>query len=82
MTMMSAILLKNVPPGLHRRLKTRAVAERRSLQQEVMLVLEHGLSALDGAQHNYLPPPTPLKMRVPLTNAFLAEIKRERDARR
>jgi antitoxin FitA-like protein len=79
---MASILLKNVPPGLHRRLKLRAAAERRSLQQETMLVLEHGLSVLDASRHNYLPPPVPLKMKVPLTNAFLEELKRERDARR
>jgi hypothetical protein len=82
MTTMPAILLKNVPPGLHRRLKVRALAQRRSLQQEVMLVLEHGLSFLDGGPHNRLPPPVPVKSTVPMTNAFMEELKRERDARR
>ena len=77
-----SILLKNVPPALHRRLKLRAAAQRRSLQQEVMVVLEHGLSFLDAAPHNRLPPPVPLKMKVPLTQAFLDECKKERDARR
>jgi hypothetical protein len=82
MASMPAILLKNVPPGLHRRLKARAAAQRRSLQQEAMLALEQGLSFLDGAPHNRLPPPVPVKSKVPMTNAFLEELKRERDARR
>jgi plasmid stability protein len=81
-SLMPAILLKDVPPGLHRRLKLRAAAERRSLQQETMLVLEHGLSVLDGFPHNDLPPPEPMKTEFRLTDAFLEEIKRERDARR
>jgi hypothetical protein len=82
MIVMPAILLKNVPPALHRRLKLRAAAERRSLQQETMLVLEHGLSALDAFPHNHLPPPEPMKTSFRLTNAFLEELKKERDARR
>jgi hypothetical protein len=79
---MPAILLKNVPPGLHRRLKLRAAAERRSLQQETMLVLEHGLSVLDAFPHNTLPVPPPLKTKFRMTEAFLEDVKRERDARR
>jgi hypothetical protein len=79
---MPAILLKNVPPSLHRRLKLRAADQRRSLQQEVMVVLEQGLSFLDAAPHNRLPPPIPVPSKVPLTHAFLEECKRERDARR
>jgi hypothetical protein len=81
--MMPSILLKNVPLQLHRRLKLRAAAERRSLQQEAILALERGVSLLPGGfRHNTLPPPTPVRMKVPLTNAFLEEMKRERDAHR
>ena len=47
-----------------------------------MLVLEHGLSVLDAFPHNTLPPPPPLETKFRLTDAFLAEVKRERDARR
>jgi plasmid stability protein len=79
---MPAILLKNVPPALHRRLKQRAAAERRSLQQEAMLVLEHGLSVLDAFPHNRLSPSVPLKTKFKLTDAFLEDLKRDRDARR
>lgn len=79
----ASILLKNVPPHLHRRLKLRAAAERRSLQQEALLALERGVSLLPaGFRHNTLPPPVPLRMKVPLTNAALEEAKRERDAHR
>jgi plasmid stability protein len=78
---MSAILLKNVPPGLHARLKRRAKAERHSLAHEAILVLECGLGLLEAPRHNHLPPPVPIKTKFQVTNAFLAECKRERDAR-
>jgi hypothetical protein len=47
-----------------------------------MLALEYGLSALAALPRNFLPPPVPVRMKVPLTDAMLAEAKRERDARR
>ncbi|HVW22646.1 MAG TPA: hypothetical protein VHC86_15630 [Opitutaceae bacterium] len=80
MNSMASILLKNVPPQLHRRLKLRAAAERRSLQQETMFILEFGLGTLD-ARRNHPQPPVPFKMRIPVTQAFLDEVRRERNAR-
>lgn len=37
---MAAITLKAIPPALHRRLKSRALKNRRSLNQEVLAMLE------------------------------------------
>ncbi|MSQ64595.1 MAG: hypothetical protein EXS32_05785 [Opitutus sp.] len=79
---MPAILIKDVPPALHRRLKQHAVTRRRSLQQEAMLALERGLDAHAPIPRNTLPPPVPIRLKVPLTDAFLAAVKRERNARR
>lgn len=79
---MPAILLKDVPPAVHRRLKQNALAQRRSLQQEALLALERGLHEPTAISRDTLPPPVPIKMKVPLTNEMLMEAKHERDARR
>ncbi len=39
----TALLIKNIPPALHRRLKRLAQDRRRSVQQEALLALERGL---------------------------------------
>jgi len=39
----TALLIKNIPPALHRRLKLLAQDRRRSVQQEALLALERGL---------------------------------------
>ncbi|HEX3730436.1 MAG TPA: TraY domain-containing protein [Opitutaceae bacterium] len=77
---MASILL-NLPPDLHRRLKLRATAGGRSLRQEALLAIEWGLGPLAGLRRNNLPPPVPARMKVPLTQVFLDEVRRERDAR-
>jgi hypothetical protein len=41
--MVTALLIKNIPPALHRRLKQLAQGRRRSVQQEALLALERGL---------------------------------------
>jgi hypothetical protein len=70
---MPAILLKNVPPAIHRRLKKNAAAQRRSLQQETLFTLERGL--IDASVS--LPPPIPIKTRIPLTDEWLRAAKNE-----
>lgn len=40
---MPGLLIKNLPDELHRRLKARATAHRRSLQKEALVVLEEAL---------------------------------------
>ena len=42
---MAAITLKDIPPALHRDLKARAHANRRSLNQEVIITLESATQA-------------------------------------
>ena len=42
-TSMPGLLIKNFPEELHRRLKTRAAASRRSLQREALVMLENAL---------------------------------------
>lgn len=70
---MPAILLKDVPAGLHHRLKQQAAAQRRSLQQEALLALERGL--IDSSASVRLP--TPVKTRIPLTEDWLRVAKNE-----
>jgi plasmid stability protein len=41
---MGAFTLKAVPPALHRQLKARALLNRRSLNQEVLAILEAALA--------------------------------------
>lgn len=45
MVVMSGILIKDVPRGVHEELKRRAAENRRSLSREVLVILE---AALDG----------------------------------
>ncbi len=41
---MASITLKAIPPRLHRALKSRAARHKRSLNQEVIAVLEEGIA--------------------------------------
>lgn len=43
---MPALILKAIPPALHRRLKQRAQIVGRTVQQEAVLALERGLNLL------------------------------------
>ena len=70
---MPAIVLKDGPASLHRRLKQQAAAQRRSLQQEAMLAIERGLVDPAGASRL----PTPVKTRIPLTEEWLRMAKSE-----
>ena len=61
---MPDLLIRNVPPELHARLKAAAAAHRRSLTQEAIQIIEENLSPL--------PPPSdplkePIKPRRPIT---------------
>ena len=40
---MPGLVIKDLPPALHRRLKARASAHRRSLAREVLVLLEEAL---------------------------------------
>ncbi len=64
---MASIQIRNVPDGLYRRLRVRAKADRRSLQQEAAWLLEHALQML--------PAMTP-EERWAETDAMQEEMKR------
>jgi len=68
---MSALLIKQLPEALHRRLKAEAVLHRRSMAKEVLFLLERGLA---GA---IPPPPVPVKGRFPITAAWLSKAVRQ-----
>jgi plasmid stability protein len=78
---MAGLLIKDLPDRLHRTLKARAAATRRSLSAEAITILESALDDRSG-------PPTLDeidRMRVrgarPLTQALLDRAKRDRDRR-
>ena len=72
---MASILIKDVPVRIHRKLKARARANRRSLTQEVIVLLERALEDRAG------PPPIEevdalrIRGRAPLTQALLDEAR-------
>ena len=45
---MSGLLIKNLPPGLHRRLRERAKTSHRSLSSEALSILEEALDERAG----------------------------------
>ncbi len=47
---MSGLLIRNFPESLHERLKTRALANRRSITMEAISILEQVLDARAGAR--------------------------------
>lgn len=51
---MKTITLKNIPPRLHSRLKRRAAAHKRSLNQEALLCLEAVVCADDRHDSDFL----------------------------
>jgi hypothetical protein len=55
---MAALVLKNLPDALHERLKAQAAANRRSLAQEAIQLLERGVLSRPVVEP--LPPPIPL----------------------
>ncbi len=65
---MPGLLLKRLPDDLHRRLKARAAAHRRSMAKEALVILEQGVSAAPPA-----PLPPPVRGRFPLTQRWLTQ---------
>lgn len=62
---MPDLLIRNLPPELHARLKASAEAHRRSVTQETISTLELGLSLSAQSRAGALPPP--LVPRRPVT---------------
>ena len=71
---MPAIVIKNLPSPLHRRLKTMAAAHRRSMNQQALVLLEEGINRTE-AQVPPLPPP--VKGRFPMTQEFVNRAKHQ-----
>jgi plasmid stability protein len=69
---MPALVIKELPVEIHRRLKEDAEQHRRSMTQEAIAILEQGL-------HRVRPIPEfkPYKGSFPLTNAFINRAKKE-----
>lgn len=69
---MTSLLIKNVPEELHRKLRERAEREHRSLNKEVIVLIEQGLGIRGPAT---LPDPVPL--RRPIDDRALLRARRE-----
>ena len=65
---MPSLLIKDLTPELHRRLKRAAVIHRRSMAKEALVAMERGLEEVVPRS---LPPP--VKPTVPLTQAWLTK---------
>ena len=69
---MPALVIKELPIELHRRLKHEAAQQRRSMTQQAIFILEQGLQ-----RARPVPDFTPYKGAFALTNAFINKAKRE-----
>jgi plasmid stability protein len=75
---MSALLIKNMPAPLHDRLRQRAAAHHRSMNREVIAILEVEL-----ATPVTTPLPAPVKPLKPINSEWTVQIVRDaRDGRR
>jgi len=75
---MSALLIKNMPPPLHERLRQRASVHHRSMNREVISILEQ---ELDRPAATELPPP--IKTLKPISGEEIVQIIRDaRDGKR
>lgn len=74
---MAAFLIKNLPAQLHERLRRRAAEHHRSMNREVIAILENSLSPKTAA---HLPPP--IELRKPADPDWVVSAIREaRDSR-
>ena len=74
---MPAFLVKDLPPVLHERLRQEASRHHRSMNGEVIAILEKELAASRPVE---LPPP--VKSKVPVDGRWIADaIRKARDSR-
>ena len=71
---MSALLIKNIPAPLHRKLKRTAAQHHRSMNREAIALWEEALNQMVWVKQF----PAPFKARLPLTDKILRQAKRER----
>ena len=69
---MPALVIKDLPVELHRRLKDDAAQNHRSMTQQAIVILERQLHSIRS-----IPPFKAYKNNFPLTNEFINEAKRE-----
>ncbi len=62
---MPSLVIKDIPDTLHRRIKEEARKHRRSMTQEVLIILEESLEVVPVSY------PNPVKGRIPLTQSIL-----------
>ncbi|MEI6674618.1 MAG: hypothetical protein WCO57_05530 [Verrucomicrobiota bacterium] len=62
---MPDILIRNLPPALHARLKSAAASHRRSVTQETIAIIDEKLGGMAAAPPPRLP--EPIKLRRPTT---------------
>jgi plasmid stability protein len=68
---MSGIVIRDLPPALHERLREEAQRNHRSMSKEVVTILEDALGrSMDRAY------PPPVRLDFPLTDEFLNKAKR------
>ncbi len=68
---MSGIVIRDLPPALHERIREEAQRHRRSMAKEVVTILEDVLG--QSTERTY---PMPVKVAFPLTDEFLNKAKR------
>ena len=74
------ITLKNIPPDLHKSLKIRAAAHRRSLNSEIIAILEERLQHRKRTPEEILAAAKAVRDKLKgvwLTNAEIDEMKKE-----
>ena len=59
---MPGLLIKNLPPELHRKLKESAARHHRSMTKEALYLLERGLSTETFNDVHQVEPPVPIKL--------------------
>ena len=69
---MSALLIKELPADVHQWLKHEAEANRRSMTQQVIVLFEERMRKFRPVHFG-----PPVKLREPLTDAFVNQARRE-----
>ena len=69
---MAALLIKDLPADVHAWLKSEAEAHRRSMTQQVIVLFEERMRKFRPVHFG-----PPIKLREPLTDAFVDQAKRE-----
>lgn len=70
---MTALLIKNLPSALHKRLRQQAHAHHRSMNREIIAILEQELMARPAAK----PPPPLIPLDKPVDGGWVTRIIRD-----